>query len=266
MCGWRCVAVVVAQQAVLRQQPSRYRLRRFRQGVERRQVITTVERVTKSHEPRRWPMAFRSLEGIGDFVERVALMLEKLRIRFLPTIERHPHLPRSREHLRILDGHLVVDVVRSDGRVALDHVQRVAVEIPGAVEPVSSLKCTTSTTNVSPSQRPRESPIHQSIGPRRMCGAIRVDVRGRVHVLMNERHGDVSRCLENLERRRHVHDAGHAGQEALGFRIRGRAVGDVLLFLLRGPWLVGDDVALDDTLPAGTSFCASGPECPRPPC
>ncbi len=62
-------------------------------------------------------------------------MLEKLRIRFLPTIEDHPHRPRSREHLRILHRHLIVDVVGTDERVAFDQVQGLAVEIPGPVEP-----------------------------------------------------------------------------------------------------------------------------------
>ncbi len=80
-----------------------------------------------------------------------------------------------------------------------------------------------------------------------MCGSIHVDVANCVNVFMNER--EVRGCLKNLKRIRHVHESRHAGQEAPGFRVRGRAVSEVLLFFLRGPWLVGDDVALDDTLP-----------------
>ena len=50
-------------------------------------------------------------------------------------IERHPHLPGPREHFRIFNRDFVHQVIGTDGRVALDDVQRVAVEVPGAVEP-----------------------------------------------------------------------------------------------------------------------------------
>src|SRR5262252_8259295 len=68
-------------------------------------------------------------------VERVTLVLEHLDVLFHAAVERHPHLPGPREHLRILDRDFVVDVIRIRHRVALDDVQLVAVEVAGAIEP-----------------------------------------------------------------------------------------------------------------------------------
>ena len=95
----------------------------------------------------------------------MALVFEQLAVSFLTPVERHAHLPRPREHLRVLDRDFVEHVIGAGRRIAFDDVQRLAVEIPGAIEPGRSLKWITSTTRVFPSQRPRESPIHQSIGP-----------------------------------------------------------------------------------------------------
>src|ERR1700730_10332340 len=64
-----------------------------------------------------------------------ALVLKHLHIFLQTTIERHPHLPGSREHLRVLDGGLVRHGVRTDARVPLDHMQSVAVEGPRPIEP-----------------------------------------------------------------------------------------------------------------------------------
>ena len=47
------------------------------------------------------------------------------------SIEEHAHLPGPREHLRVLDGGFVADVIRSRRGVALDDVQRVAVKVTG---------------------------------------------------------------------------------------------------------------------------------------
>src|SRR3989442_2721498 len=71
----------------------------------------------------------------GAFSKRKALVLEDLRILFLMTIEEHAHLPGFREHLRVFDGGFAVDLFWADRRVTLDHVQGVAVEVPGPVEP-----------------------------------------------------------------------------------------------------------------------------------
>ena len=82
-----------------------------------------------------------------------------------------------------------------------------------------------------------------------MRRAVRVDKPDALRVL--ERHRHVGRRLEDLKRKRHVHDARHAWQIALRFRIGGRAIGEVLLLPLERPGLVGDLVAFNDSLAGG---------------
>ena len=94
---------------------------------------------------------------------RAALVLEQAWHVFLPR-ERHRDGPRPREDIRIVDRRLVADRVGIDHRVALGHAQRVAVEIAGHSNQVWSRWFVMSTTSVSPSQRPRESPIQNSSG------------------------------------------------------------------------------------------------------
>src|SRR5262245_24071231 len=88
--------------------------------------------IAPSLAPLRWLAEFPVQQLLG---ERHALELEELNLLFHPSIEREADLPRPREHLRILDGGFVHQVIRADGRVALDDVERVAVKIPGAIEP-----------------------------------------------------------------------------------------------------------------------------------
>src|SRR5438034_11036596 len=76
--------------------------------------------------------ASRSLEpALGLFLQSVALVVQNLNILFLPTIQGHAHFPGPRKHLRVLDRDLIGDVVGAGARVALDHVQGVAMEIAG---------------------------------------------------------------------------------------------------------------------------------------
>src|SRR5439155_6860126 len=67
----------------------------------------------------------RQLVPAVPLVARVLVVLVPLG-RSLPDAE--PHLPRLREHVRVLDGGLVVDIVAIPPRPALDHVERRAVE------------------------------------------------------------------------------------------------------------------------------------------
>ena len=61
--------------------------------------------------------------GMELVVERVALVFEQLKVRFPVTVENHAHAPRPREHLRILDRHLIRDVIGVERREAFDQVQ-----------------------------------------------------------------------------------------------------------------------------------------------
>src|SRR5713226_10179086 len=78
-------------------------------------------------------LAKTSLHELFD--EFVAAKVEKLHVRLHPAIERHRDPPRPRKDLRIFDRHFVSNDVRRNQREALHQMQRVAVEIPGAVEP-----------------------------------------------------------------------------------------------------------------------------------
>src|SRR5262245_29062307 len=63
------------------------------------------------------------------------LILEQFRVRFLAAVQKHAHLPRTCEHVRILDGDFVFDVSGPCRREPFDHVQRLAVEIACPIEP-----------------------------------------------------------------------------------------------------------------------------------
>src|SRR5437762_2979031 len=67
--------------------------------------------------------------------ERETLIFEQPEVLLCMAVEDHAHLPRPREDFRILDGRLVIDVIRIAERIALDDVQRVTVEVPGTIEP-----------------------------------------------------------------------------------------------------------------------------------
>src|SRR5436190_18752103 len=69
------------------------------------------------------------------FDELHAPEFHNLRVLFQSTIEEHADLPRSREHVRILDGGFIEEMVGARGGESLDNVQGVAVEISRAVEP-----------------------------------------------------------------------------------------------------------------------------------
>src|SRR4029077_5350339 len=69
------------------------------------------------------------------FHELDALVFQDRGILFETAIQRQADLPGPRKHLRILDGRFVHQMVGADRRVPLNHVQGVAVEIPGLVEP-----------------------------------------------------------------------------------------------------------------------------------
>src|SRR5438046_916332 len=57
------------------------------------------------------------------FVEPVAVVLEQLCGLLFVAIENHAHAPRSREHLRVLDSHLIVEVIGIERCKPFDQVQ-----------------------------------------------------------------------------------------------------------------------------------------------
>ena len=73
--------------------------------------------------------------------------------------------------------------------------------------------------------------------------AVHVDVAKRVVVLVED--VDLVRLLDDLKRIRHVGDARHAGEQALGVGIERRATRVVLLLLLECPGLIRNVIPFD---------------------
>src|SRR6267142_6381460 len=66
------------------------------------------------------------------FVPRV---LPDLVVLFPVAVDGERHLPGTREHLRVLERHRIVEAIGAYRRPAFHHVQRVAVEAAMRVEP-----------------------------------------------------------------------------------------------------------------------------------
>src|SRR4029077_14835486 len=89
-----------------------------------------------STPPRLLAQRMLSVLAIQQFVDKLlALEIQQLRVLFLAPVERHAHLPRGREDIRIFDRCFVRDNIRAGACVALHHVQLVAMEISGTVKP-----------------------------------------------------------------------------------------------------------------------------------
>ena len=196
---------------------------------------------------------------------RIALVLEQLAVSFLPPVERHAHLPGPREHLRVLDRDFVEHVIGAGRRVALDDVQRVAVEIPGPIEPgpvVEMDHIDDERVPLPAAARVAHPPVDRPTG---MRVPVHVDVANGVQILVED--GDLVGLLNDLKRIRHVGDARHSGKVALGLRIERRALVEVLLLLRERRRLVGDGAPFHHAVPGGHAEArADGPRCPTRPC
>src|SRR6516165_3026842 len=64
-----------------------------------------------------------------------ALVFEELSVLFLPAVEGHRDFPGAGKYLWILDRCLVGQVIRTAACITFDHMERVAVEVSGAIEP-----------------------------------------------------------------------------------------------------------------------------------
>src|SRR6185369_3627385 len=83
----------------------------------------------------------------------------------------------------------------------------------------------------------------------RMPAAVDMNSPYGMHVFVQQ--NDVSRRLDDLNRKGHVGQARNARQVALGFRIGGRAILEVLFLLGCRPRLIRNLVAFDDALSGG---------------
>ena len=184
-------------------------------------------------------------------------------------VERHADLPGPRKGSWVVDGGLVLERVGAAERVALDHVQRVAVKIAGAVEPGLIVEA-----DHIHHQRVAfpvaVRPSHPAIG-RAGPGSPIYDVARGVRVFIGD-HDGLGR-LQNLKRVRHVGGARHAGQVALGFGIELQTVRVICFLDFAAAGQVGDFVAFDHAdvreecapiAPSGTRGLA-GPRGPADP-
>ena len=151
----------------------------------------------------------------------MALVFEKPEVRLPVKVERHADLPGTRKHLRVLDRRLVRHGAGVGARVTFDHVQRLAVEIAGAVEPRLPVE-----VGDVHDQRVAVPPANGVAVPEveaiDVCLSVQVDGAIVVDVLVENHHG--LRRLDDLKRKRQIREARHTGLEALGQRIGGRAV------------------------------------------
>src|SRR6187397_2111033 len=114
--------------------------------------------------------------------EALALVLEETRLRLLAAVEHRLHVPRPGEHLRVLDGHAVADVIGTLGREALDHVQLLGMEVAGAIEPglvVEVHRVHHQRVAVPSTTRVPQPPVDWTFG---MWGAVGKDRADRAHV------------------------------------------------------------------------------------
>ena len=134
--------------------------------------------------------------------------------------------PRTREHLRILDRHFVADGVGTDRRVTLHQAQRVAVEVPGSIEPVLAVEVR-HLDDQRISFPAADRVAHVGIVGRAL-DLVQVDHATRVRERVG--HVNLVRALNDRERIRHVHRARNARQVALELWIAVDPVLAVLLF------------------------------------
>ena len=157
-----------------------------------------------------------SVRAVQQFFDKLhALEIQELRVLFLAPVERHAHLPRAREDVRIFDSCFVRDHIRAGARVALHHVQLVAMEISGAIKP-----CLIVQVGYVDHQGVA-LPASDGLAHPRVCrsgsGVFQKNVPHGAGVLVNER--ERAGALQNLERVGHVGGARHPGEIAFDLRI-----------------------------------------------
>src|SRR5579872_5787229 len=173
-----------------------------------------------------------------------ALELEQLRILLDVAIERHAHLPGSSKNLRILDGRLVKQSIRTACGVAFDHVQRITVEISCPVEPGVFVEA--GHVHYQRLAFPTgHRPSHPTWRGALAC-IVQGDVTNRVTELIGDHDG--LPALDNLKRRGKVSGARYARKIALDLRVRCQPVREIFLLLRQRPRLIGDLAALHDAL------------------
>src|SRR5579883_1858675 len=99
-------------------------------------LVPEMNRFGISSPPRSFLKRMFSVLAVQQLLDKLhAFEIEELRILLLTAVERHADLPGPCEHDRVLNGRFVRHYIRAQARVALHHVQLVAMEITSAVKP-----------------------------------------------------------------------------------------------------------------------------------
>ena len=140
------------------------------------------------------------------------------------TIQGHADLPGSREHLRVLDRGFVQHGIGSDERVAFDHVQAVAREIPRAVEPRLAVEAGHIDDERVAVPAPARLPHPRIDGSRFQLGHADHARGARKFIADQDRRGS----LDDLKWKGLVCGARHSRQITLDLRVRGHPLLEVL--------------------------------------
>ena len=119
-------------------------------------------------------------------------------------------------------------------RIALDHMQLVAVRNPWPFSQVLSLKPVESTTSASPSQFAMESPIHSGSRSFGCAAAVQKELAIAMHVPFVENDDESWSLNEFLRKRRNPR---HACRKTMSFRIVFAEIGAAFLVERVGPGL-----------------------------
>ena len=150
-----------------------------------------------------------------DLGEVDALELQQAHVLLDAAIQREPDGPGPREHRVVLDRRLVLHVVRTDRRVALDDAQPGAVVVARPVEPRQVVE-SGHLDHQGVAVPAAVGPAHPEIDRRRHRAADG-DRPVRVGELVGD--DDAVGALDDLERERHVGGARHPRHVALRLRI-----------------------------------------------
>src|SRR5260370_24122820 len=164
------------------------------------------------------------------FHELHALEIQKLLALLLASVKRHADLPGPCEDVGILDCRFVRDHIRTTTSVTLDHVERVAMKIPRAVEP--GLVVETGHVDYQGVSLPvADGLTHPGVDGRRPR-ILEQDIAFCAGVLAGDQ--DLALGLKDSEGLRNVRCARDSRQVALDLRIAGQPVLLVLLPLDEG--------------------------------
>src|SRR2546422_5485589 len=175
-----------------------------------------------------WLLAIRPQKQLFRVLH--AFELQELHIFLETSIEQHADLPGSRKDLRILDQSFVRKVIRAERGESFDHMQSIAVEIPGPVEPVLARWTLRREENGCRESRHIDNQrvaLPFAVGPThpRIDGRLRrfphIDLAASVGILIDDRQPllALTDTGKDLKRIRQIRSAWHTGPMTVRLRV-----------------------------------------------